>query len=102
MNKNWAIGILLCCSVNAVAQVNSIHNLMPVPRQVTAQPGRFAIDNGFRVSVTGSFDRRVYAETSRFIRRMGERTGFFYDKQGFVSGADTNTNDPLVIAIKRP
>ncbi len=102
MKYNWAIGILLCCSVQAIAQVNSTHNLMPVPRQLSTNAGRFVIDQTFRLSVTGSFDKRIYAEASRFTRRMGEKTGFFYDKQGFVSAADKNSNDPLIIQIKRP
>lgn len=59
------------------------------------------IDRNFRLSIRGSFDKRMYAEASRFIRRMGEKTGFFYDTQGFVSPADSSINDPLVINIKR-
>ena len=88
MKKNWAIGFFLFCSVGAMSQVNSTRNLMPVPQHLTTEQGRFAIDQAFRLSVTGSFDKRIYAEASRFIRRMGEKTGFFYDKQGFVTAAD--------------
>lgn len=102
MNKHWAIGILLCCSVHAIAQIHSTHNLMPVPRELRTDAGRFPIDQTFRLSITGSFDKRLYAEASRFIRRMGEKTGFFYDKQGFVSAADNNRNDPLIMQVKRP
>ena len=101
MKKNWAMIALLCCSVNLFAQINSARNLMPVPLKVNIEPGRFMIDQNFRLSIRGNFDKRIYAEASRFIRRMGEKTGFFYDTQGFVSLADTNTNDPLVINIKR-
>src|SRR5690348_5409177 len=101
MKKKWAIGLLLCCSVNAIAQINSAQNLMPVPQEVKIDTGRFVIDQQFHLSLRGTFNRRIYAEASRFIRRMGEKTGYFYDKQGFVSASDTNRNDRLVINITR-
>ena len=96
------MGFLLCCSVNAIAQVNSARNLMPVPLQLIAEPGRFPINQNFRLSITGNCDKRIYAEASRFIRRMGEKTGFFYDRQGYVVPADIDKNEPLIININRP
>ena len=74
---------------------------MPVPAGLSVAPGRFMISPDFRLSIYGSFNKRIYAEASRFIRRMGERTGYFYDRQGYVSAADSFKNDPLVIEIKR-
>jgi hexosaminidase len=44
----------------------------------------------------------MYAEASRFLRRLGEQTGIFYDRQGFVTTADRDSADQLVIKIKRP
>lgn len=101
MTKILVVIIPLLCFLSSYTQVNSMNHLMPVPLKVEANADRFAIDNNFRVSVTGNPDKRIYAEASRFIRRLGERTGIFYDRQGFVTAKDNNIRSPLLLKIKR-
>ncbi len=98
--------ILICCALLAGllarTQENNSLNLMPVPVLLTAHPGRVDIGEGFRVSVRGKPDRRIFAEASRFVRRLSERTGIFLDHQGFVSPSDSSPSAALLIQIRRP
>lgn len=87
--------------VPASAQVNRTKDLMPVPRLLTSNDQRFVITVAFRVAVAGKPDPRLYAEASRFVRRMGEKTGFFFDKQDFVTAKDNDTQSPLIIKVQR-
>ncbi len=86
----------------ARAQVGSINNLMPVPAGITPVDGRMRIDTSFRVAVTGSPAPRLYGAASRFLRRLGERSGLFLDKQGFVTPADSTLNAALLIRVEAP
>ncbi|MDR3714120.1 MAG: family 20 glycosylhydrolase [Puia sp.] len=102
MKKGFFLCILLFCSLVSFQQVNSTYNLMPVPRELKSHGGRCAIDERFRISVSGNPDPRLYAEASRFVRRMGEKTGIFLDKQGYVTADDRNPAATVAITVKRP
>ncbi len=93
---------VLFFAVPLFSQVNNTYNLMPAPASLVRNGERFNLTDNFRVSVTGNPDPRVYAEASRFIRRIGEKTGFFLDKQGYVTAADSSATAPLLIRVKRP
>lgn len=85
------------------AQVNNTFNLMPVPAELKVNNNRIGIDQRFRISVKGNPDKRIYAEASRFIRRLSNQTGVFLDKQGFVTPQDSvNTSAALSIHVYRP
>ena len=77
-------------------------NLMPVPRQLQIIDQRLAITETFRVSVTGHPDKRLYAEASRFIRRLSGKTGVFLDRQGYIGPDDTTSTAALLITVGRP
>ena len=100
--QNVLLALLLLGRMSAFSQISSLHNLMPVPRELKAGGTRFCIRQNFRVSVTGNPDPRLYAEASRFIRRLAERTGIFLDKQGYVSSRDNDPSAPLLIKVMRP
>jgi len=85
-----------------IAQVNNSYNLMPAPSSIVRNGERFNITDNFRVSITGTPDQRLYAEASRFVRRLGEKTGFFLDKQGYVKPSDSSAKSPLLLRVKRP
>ncbi len=93
--------VVVLFNLPSVAQVNRTKDLMPVPRQLTPNNQRFVITPAFRVAVTGKPDPRLYAEASRFVRRMGEKTGFFLDKQDFVTAKDNDPLSPLIIKVQR-
>ena len=86
---------------SALSQDNS-YTLMPQPASLTRNSERFTITDKFRLSVIGNPDRRVYAEASRFMRRIGEKTGYFLDKQGYVTAGDSSITASLLLRIKRP
>ncbi len=106
-NKAWMIRNVLILLLSAGwlfprAQVNSTYNLMPVPRELKTNAERLDITQDFRVSVSGHPDPRLYAEASRFIRRLGEKTGIFLDKQGYVTPQDNNLSAAFLIQVERP
>ena len=98
--------VFLCVLVlvyqSIFGQVDNTFNLMPVPLSLKANGLRFGITQGFRVAVIGKANPRIYAEASRFIRRLSNKTGMFLDKQGFVTMADTAIDAPLLIKVQRP
>ncbi|MDP4211344.1 MAG: family 20 glycosylhydrolase [Bacteroidota bacterium] len=100
--RNILVLLLLTGWQFARAQINNTYNLMPVPRELKTNGERLDITQNFRVSVTGHPDPRIYAEASRFIRRLGEKTGLFLDKQGYVGQQDNNPSAPLLIRVQRP
>jgi len=74
---------------------------MPVPSRIVTNETRFGITDNFRVSVSGTTSARLLAEASRFIRRISQKTGFFLDKQGYVTGKDSNSTCPVIIKVNR-
>ncbi len=95
------VAAFICLS--SFAQVNNTFNLMPAPAELKVNSHRVGIDQQFRVSVNGNPDKRIYAEASRFIRRLSNQTGIFLDKQNFVTPQDSaNTSAGLLIHVYRP
>lgn|GEM_PF-25685 len=79
-----------------------VHVLMPAPLQLAAGGQRLPINGRFTISVTGHPDPRLYAEASRFVRRLSERTGIFMDRIGYVRPADSTDGATLLIRVRRP
>jgi len=96
--------ILICLPglTPAAGQSGRTDALMPVPKTYSRTAAHFTITHDFSVAVTGPCDQRLYAEASRFIRRLSERTGIFLDRQGFVGAKDNNPSSPLLIKVQRP
>ncbi|HZK62539.1 MAG TPA: family 20 glycosylhydrolase, partial [Puia sp.] len=102
MIRNVLVLLLSAGWLFSGAQINSTYNLMPVPRNLKISGERLDITQNFRVSVSGHPDPRLYAEASRFIRRLGEKTGIFLDKQGYVTPQDNNLSAAFLIQVERP
>ncbi|MDT7687542.1 MAG: hexosaminidase [Acidobacteriota bacterium] len=67
--------VLFCsCVLNAAAQTNTRHNLMPVPASVQFGAGRLALTKSFTVAAVGSVDERLRAGIDRAVRRLEGRT----------------------------
>src|SRR5688500_8151429 len=49
--------------------------LMPVPAELTAAPGRMAVDGAFPPALTGPSDVRLLAGVRRALERLSRRTG---------------------------
>ena len=76
---------------------------MPVPAHLTANSNKVYLNPSFFVCIKGNPDRRIYAETSRFVRRLSDRTGIFLDKIGFITPDDSDKlTAPLQIRVQRP
>lgn len=84
------------------AQVVGTQALMPLPQEITAGAGPFRIDDSFHLAVRGNAGDRLYAEASRFIRRLSQRTGYFLDHQGYVTRQDNDPAAPLLLEVDRP
>jgi len=91
------IFILNCC-----AQINNTYNLMPVPAELKTNGNNVRITNQFRVSIIGSANPRLYAEASRFVRRLSNKTGIFLDKIGFVTQKDSNAATQQQLRVSHP
>jgi hexosaminidase len=102
MKKSFLVSFCLLASLVSFQQVNSTYNLMPVPRELKSNGTHCPITGKFRISVNGNPDPRLYAEASRFIRRMGEKTGFFLDKQGYVTPEDRDPAAAVLVTVTRP
>lgn len=100
--KTGVVFVFLISGLLCHAQVNNAFNLMPIPVVVKLTAGRVSIDQQFRVAITGKANERIYAEASRFVRRLSNKTGIFLDKQGYVTSKNTDTTCTLLIKIQRP
>lgn len=92
----------LVFSLISYAQVNNLYNLMPLPNEMRATSQRVGIGTHFCLAVKGKFDQRIYAEASRFVRRLSNKTGIFLDKLGYIGPQDTCSSATVFIQIKRP
>ena len=98
MNRTICILLMLACAGGLKSQTEG---LMPMPSSTAWNGERFRIERDFAISVTGNPDPRIYAEASRFFRRLGERTGLFF-KTWVVSPKDARPDAPLKIKVKAP
>ncbi|MEO8415949.1 MAG: family 20 glycosylhydrolase [Ginsengibacter sp.] len=98
-------GILAFISIilllNCCAQVSNTFNIMPAPAELKVNPNRVGINNQFRVSVIGPANSRIYAEASRFVRRLSNKTGIFLDKQGYITSKDNDISALLLVRVGR-
>ncbi len=75
--------ILLFASTLVIAQnTDSELSLMPWPKEVKENSGKFMIDSDVTISINGEDQGRVRNATVSFLRRLTDRTGVFL-KEGF-------------------
>jgi hexosaminidase len=94
--------VLVVFSVLSFAQVNNTYNLMPVPASLQLKGDVCRINENTRVAVKGNPGFRLYAEASRFIRRLSNKTGIFLDAQGYVTKKDSSEHAAVLIKVQRP
>lgn len=92
---------LTTCSVSWGYQRQNQLNLMPVPQEVSLQNGTFALKKDFRISLSGEPDQRILQASTRFLRRLSNRTGLFL-KQGYVTDKNFGKGGSLHIHVNRP
>src|SRR5664279_2353736 len=102
VQKGVLVFLAIMLILNCCGQVNNTFNLMPVPAGLKANTNRVRITNQFRLSIIGPADSRIYADASRFVRRLSNKTGIFFDKQGYIIRKDTNISAQLLVRVERP
>lgn len=101
LKKEILLLVLMLVGVIGFAQVNNTLNLMPVPFKLDINAKKCRINEGTRVAVRGNPGERLFAEASRFVRRLSNKTGIFLDKQGFVTARDSDIAAPILIKVQR-
>ncbi len=70
--------VLLTCTLEsscaAMATRDTLH-LMPMPAEIKTGEGKFVIDAGFSVALTGYQEPRLHSALGRFVKRLERRTG---------------------------
>jgi hexosaminidase len=85
----------------AYAQPGRPMHLMPVPTEVQWGDGQLRIGPSFTMSISGNPDARLYAEATRALRRLDNRTGLFF-RQGILGPGDQNPQATLFLQVERP
>lgn len=86
------IGVLIFSvhSMFAQTQESKLHNLMPVPSNISWKVGRLAVNKNFSVSISGKTDERLKAYISRVMRRLEGRTVFEFSRDFSNDSANAN------------
>ncbi|HTG65298.1 MAG TPA: family 20 glycosylhydrolase [Flavobacterium sp.] len=92
--------ILLIVFVSHAQVKNEQLNLMPWPQKLTVSPAVFLLNKDFKINCTGNPDLRILKGASRFLRRLDERTGLFFN-QGFASKLNEFPEAQLQINCQR-
>lgn len=83
------------------AQTESSLCLMPAPKEVKLNYGKFRITKDFRLGVTGNPDSRIYSAATRFLKRLDNRTALFFS-QDFITNENNFNLSTLVIHSEKP
>lgn len=101
--KNYLTSVLfvtILISGVVMAQSPSDLNLMPVPREVKLQNGKFKLDPSLKMKIEGKITSRLARYATGVLRRLSGRTGLFF-LQDNVSGADSLVNPAVRISFER-
>lgn len=101
MKKYTLIIVLSVCYQLGLAQTLNSLNLMPVPSDVQLHSGRFNLSSNFNLRITGNPDKRIYPAATRFLVRLKNRTGLFFE-QGNVTPSNQPLHTQLQIHIEQP
>jgi hexosaminidase len=93
--------ILLMHFVLAVsAQNKPLTSLMPVPKTITVNSGRFTLTPAFTVAVIAdAADSTLYLAVNRALQTLNRRTQLYFGQQR-ITGNDRSDTSSLIIAVK--
>jgi hexosaminidase len=100
MKKIIFLSLLIFCQfvVNA-QQVNAL-KLMPVPKEVVQNAGKFSITNKFMISVQGNAtDTILYKAVNRTYQALNRKTGLAFGQQ-YIMHSDTSGSASLLVVVK--
>ncbi|BDD05451.1 beta-N-acetylhexosaminidase [Aureibacter tunicatorum] len=72
--------------------------LMPLPQSLEINEGKFRIDRNFNIQIEGLENERLINGSYRFLRRLDDRTGFFFYQNNDFK---VDTASSLVIQAQR-
>jgi len=72
---------------------------MPWPKSIVENHQQFIINNKFSISINDAKSERLNSQTTRFLRRLSNRTGVFLDK-GFALKNNNKSITSLIINYK--
>jgi hexosaminidase len=101
------ITAVVLCAALFVAAIPAAENpaptlvLMPVPAQVTLETGDFEISEGFAVAIRGEgATPRLQRGVRRMLRRLSDRTTFFFENDVFLDLSDRE-GAPMTVVAER-
>jgi len=67
--------VLAAQTTTSTAQTGPPWNLIPVPAKLQPGSGRWVVQQGFTIAITGADDQRVHAAAQRFVDHLSRATG---------------------------
>jgi len=71
-------------------------NLMPVPKNIKMNDGKFRINNKLKIEVLGECGEKLLKYSTRTLRRLDGRTGLFFE-QDFITSIGSVKNATITI-----
>jgi hexosaminidase len=95
------LGLLIICStiISQEAKEFTLY-LMPVPKKVSVQQGKFRLNNNFALSTNKIAGERFNNYASRFLARLSGRTGLFFS-QFYITDTDISDTASMKIQFDR-
>ncbi len=95
------LGMALLMTSPLHAQKQSALTLMPVPSKIESRESKFRLTEKFKISITGSPEKRIYPNTTRALRRLAGRTGLFLPQDVLRHGVKVDSA-AMTINVNRP
>src|SRR5579862_7204773 len=93
--------LAICISSAALAQDPATLNLMPIPKSMNIQEGRFNMSSAFTVAVKADpADTICFLAVNRMFQTLNRRTGLFFHQENITS-KDNNDTASLIIRVKQ-
>jgi hexosaminidase len=91
--------MLLVLGQVALAQQNTL-NLMPVPKTLTVNSGKFRLTNKFTIKVNGAAgDSALYEAVNRAYQALNRKTGLMFVQQ-YIAPGDTLKTAQMIVNVK--
>ncbi len=79
---------VLCNYTFSQIQLSETYDLMPWPKNIEEHHSKFIIDNSLTIHISGPNNKRVHLASVKFLRRLSNRTGVFFDTGFPVTNKD--------------
>jgi len=93
--------LIFIINTNLLCATEPDHSLMPVPKTIFWEQGKYSIDESFRINVIGEAGERTFKAATRALRRLSGRTGLFFD-QDYITGINQSPEANLELMCHRP